>query len=484
MIGTHRILIGDVLAGLATLGDGTVQTCVTSPPYWGLRDYGTGSWEGGDAGCDHKDAPMGTRDRGRDRAASGGTFHDSPNANQIQPQFRDTCGKCGAVRIDQQIGLEPAPAAYLARMVAVFREVRRVLADDGTIWVNMGDGYNNAGSSRNGEGLDGIRRGGATGADGALGYKRLDRRHSLGLIKCKDLIGMPWRLAFALQADGWYLRSDIIWHKPNPMPESVTDRPTKAHEYLFLLSKRERYYFDNDAIREPQTSGYPSSFDKRGESWHDHDADLSEGNAKHNVRDNGVDRAHVSHPLGRNIRTVWTIPTQPFPDAHFATYPEALVEPCVKAGTSERGCCPKCGKGWVRKVEKQRPPIEVRTATRGGSVDPRDGTGFNLDGVKYGSGQKLQDWLDAHPAKTTGWSPACACNAGEPVPCLVLDPFTGSGTTGAVACRLGRNFVGCELNPAYAAMARDRIGRACRPGTYRSENHVADAPLFVGAGPC
>ena len=250
------------------------QTCVTSPPYFGLRDYG----------------------------------HPG------------------------QIGLEQTPEQYIAAMVEVFRCVRDVLADDGTLWLNLGDSYNNAGSSRNGEGLDGSRRGGATGPDGLVGYKKRDLRHALRDhgIKHKDLIGIPWMLAFALRADGWYLRQDIIWHKPNPMPESVRDRCTKAHEYIFLLSKSERYYFDSEAMREPCSE----DMQRRAAKGHTRGAggkiDASRQDAN-TLRGEHAKVIDISR--GRNRRSVWTVATRPYKGAHFATFPPALIEPCILAGS-------------------------------------------------------------------------------------------------------------------------------------------------------
>jgi len=216
---------GDAIEVLKTIPDQSINTCVTSPPYWGLRDYG----------------------------------------------------------IDGQVGIEETPEEYVAKMVEVFREVKRVLRNDGTLWLNLGDSYagNCSQASNNGRAGFGNPR------------ERLVNRKGEGL-KPKDLVGIPWRVALALQADGWYLRSDIIWHKPNPIPESVKDRPTKAHEYIFLLSKSPRYYYDYEAIKEPVTSKQLGST--------------------------------------RNRRSVWTVPTRPFPEAHFATFPPELIEPCVLAG--------------------------------------------------------------------------------------------------------------------------------------------------------
>jgi DNA modification methylase len=242
-VSSVQIINADVLDSLRRLPDQSIQCCITSPPYWGLRDYG----------------------------------------------------------VVGQIGLEPTPEEYVEKMVEVFREVRRVLRDDGTLWLNLGDSYNGSGGA------------GGDYAPGGLkaGQPKYPGRR-ISALKPKDLVGIPWRVAFALQEDGWYLRSDIIWHKPNPMPESVRDRPTKAHEYMFLLTKSGKYYYDADAVREPCAT----SDHERGDG-------------------NGPYRAdHFNHnPLGRNRRDVWTIPTRPYKGAHFATFPPALVEPCLLAGS-------------------------------------------------------------------------------------------------------------------------------------------------------
>lgn len=341
-----KILTGDVRERLADIPAKSVQCVVTSPPYWGLRDYG----------------------------------HDG------------------------QIGLESTPDAFVAAMVGVFADVRRVLADDGVLWLNLGDSYAGGGNYR---GLN---------SENTLTAKQNSNRGARGIsqqlgalsktwegMKPKDLVGIPWRVAFALQADGWYLRSDVIWHKPNPMPESVTDRPTKAHEYVFLLSKSERYYYNADAIKEPYA---PDSFARYqyafGGAKNEQLAEMNEDGIGVRTRPIGMreykgqatkdyDAAGAQNPSdtkrrvlesmaegqGRNKRTVWTITTQPYAEAHFATFPEELPETCIKAGSRE----------------------------------------------------------------------------GD----LILDPFCGAGTTGLVADRLNRDFIGIELNPAYVELARDRI---------------------------
>jgi len=304
------ILRGDVREMLGQLADCSVQACVTSPPYWGLRDYGTASWDGGDSACDHQGKPMATK---ANINRNCGTGNDVKNAT-AREFYKDICGKCGATRVDSQIGLEQTPDEYVAEMVAVFREVRRVLKNDGTLWLNLGDSYagNNSRASNNGRAGFGTKREGVFTKTGE------------GL-KDKDLVGIPWRVAFALQADGWWLRQDIIWHKPNPMPESVTDRCTKAHEYLFLLTKSAKYYFDNEAIKEPAQTA-PATRDKHGEGYQ---ADYPNGD-----RFSAGERVWGADGK-RNRRSVWTIPTKPFKGAHFAVMPEALVEPCILATSRE-----------------------------------------------------------------------------------------------------------------------------------------------------
>jgi len=263
---THRIIQGDCIEGLRTLPDASVHCCVTSPPYWGLRDYG----------------------------------HDG------------------------QIGLESTPEAYVARMVEVFREVRRVLRDDGTLWLNLGDSY--AATTKGS---------GGTGKSTLIGTPNDEngqiftpRRLEIGSLKPKDLVGIPWRVAFALQADGWWLRQDIIWHKPNPMPESVRDRCTKAHEYVFLLTKSERYYYDAEAVSEAATHA--------GKTVKTNGAAGMEGFGDGMRTRAGFARGIVVGPT-RNRRSVWTITTKPYSGAHFAVMPPDLVQPCILAGCPEDG---------------------------------------------------------------------------------------------------------------------------------------------------
>lgn len=309
---SYKILIGDVRSKLQDLEEQSMQTVVTSPPYWGLRDYGN----------------------------------------------------------DGQIGLEQTPDEYVAEMVNVFREVWRVLKDDGTLWLNLGDSY---ASFRDGKATPDTTRGNSNGTlvEKGLAKNRMASTFVGTNIKHKDLVGIPWKVAFALQADGWYLRQDIIWAKPNPMPESVKDRCTKSHEYLFLLTKSSKYYFDNQAIKEPSVSNVGNAKIRFGGNKYGDSTD-----PKHATKSGNVWEPSET----RNKRDVWNIPTKPFKGAHFAVMPEALVEPCILAGSRE----------------------------------------------------------------------------GD----LVLDPFAGSGTVGVVAKRYNRDFVGVELNPEYAQIAKERIGGA------------------------
>ncbi len=535
-----QILIGDVRARLADLADKSVHCAVTSPPYWGLRDYG----------------------------------------------------------VEGQLGLEKTPEEYVENMVEVFRGVKRVLRDDGTLWLNMGDCY--AGPPKGS--MKGQDKSGLTSTRTQESAPCGVHKRGTGL-KPKDLVGMPWMLAKALQApyytgqirdiqdriwlaamidtegclfihkrkvgqsngqgykrkhdsygaglevsntseaivqrcmaitgigsictqspdqnprrqqmlyrwnlrsnvcrevvrevyphlvakkhearlllscpssgedaaaahvslkalhnggtatidwpppdsmyeQGWYLRADIVWKKPNPMPESIRDRPTKSHEYMFLLTKRGRYYYDQEAVREPSQPFRPCGKNSRADNDRDPKHRTRKQDAIGKRTHKGFNERYAENPVnGRNLRSVWTIATQPFPDAHFATFPEALIIPCIKAGTSERGCCPECGAGWVRVVEKS-----------GGTI----GKGWHEHEGDSGAGQSQPKDFPSksdYKRETTGWKPGCDHDA-TPVPCTVLDPFLGSGTTALVAARLGRDCIGIELSPDYTKIAQKRL---------------------------
>ena len=303
------IYIGNCLETLQKMDDQSVNTCITSPPYWGLRDYGTAEWVGGDQNCDHK---VGRETRGGlsdKQKTTKGSFGDEAIKNN-QP-----CPKCGAIRKDNQLGLENTPEEFVENLVNVFKEVKRVLKDDGTVWLNLGDSYSSGGrTTTTNQTLRGDKNYGVTRPKPSEG------------IKPKDLIGIPWRVALALQADGWYLRQDIIWHKPNPMPESVRDRCTKAHEYIFLLSKNVKYYFDYESIKEDAVNAGNKSASFKGR----------QGGAEYHAKGGGIGADEKIYDK-RNKRSVWTVTTKPFKGAHFATFPMDLIEPCVLAGCPEGG---------------------------------------------------------------------------------------------------------------------------------------------------
>lgn len=327
---TVTILQGDCRDVLRTLPDASIHCCVTSPPYFGLRDYGTGTWKGGTLFCSHR--PDDTKEfRGIASSTLGG---GKEHTGHSLPVYGRSCPRCGAVRIDNQIGLEQTPNAFVLQLVEVFREVRRTLRDDGTLWLNLGDSYaaQRSGTHQPAETLAGGKSG--KSADGTRvnrdrhdGYNPTRNASAIGL-KHKDLIGIPWRVAFALQADGWYLRQDIIWAKPNPMPESVTDRCTKSHEYIFMFSKKPKYYFDSEAIKEDSVKGAAGSKFHTGKTGKHQ---LDRASAKPRKQD-GQSEAKGETQIKRNKRSVWIISPKPFKEAHFATFPPALIEPCILAG--------------------------------------------------------------------------------------------------------------------------------------------------------
>lgn len=415
---------------LKTLPDKMVQTIVTSPPYYGLRDYGTAKWEGGDPECDHIQVKRASLDSGlRNDGRTHKGLYDGEKATELIMSYRHVCPKCSAIRIDDQIGLEQTPEEYVAKLVSVFRECRRVLRDDGTLWLNLGDSYNGSGGA------------GGDYAEGGLkeGQPKYPGRSIYGL-KPKDLIGIPWMVAFALRADGWYLRSDIIWHKPNPMPESVKDRPTKSHEYIFLLAKSQKYYYDAEAVKEPQSELTIKMY------GHREDGKQQRINSKYTGNQANPDKRNVNPDNKRNRRSVWTVTTKPYKGAHFATFPPDLIEPCVLAGTSDKGRCPKCGAPFVRELEK----ISTGKRYSTGKSESKNQTGLATAFSGYDDGSSAPVYL------TKGWQPTCDCGL-EPVPCVVLDPFNGSGTTGAVALKHGRDYIGIELNPEYIELTYRRL---------------------------
>ena len=387
MLEMNKIHCMDALEALKKLPDGCVDCVVTSPPYWGLRDYG----------------------------------------------------------VDGQIGLEGTPEAYVGKLVEVFREVRRVLRRDGTVWLNLGDTFytgkgacnNPGGSSRSlGKHLK-VARAHPIGRAGPNRMLRPDQAAVYGM-KPKDICGIPWAVAFALRADGWYLRSEIIWSKPNPMPESVRDRPTRSHEYVFLLTKSRHYFYDAEAVKEAVTGNAHA----RGNGINPKARLIDPGVTSNRPRQNTGFSAAVTMPVERrNLRSVWNIATEPFRGAHFATFPTRLVECCIRGGTSEKGCCSACGAPWERKLQRNR------RATRPARNNVDDPSGkANRDPRRH-----------LTETRTLGWKPTCQCAGNQPMPCTVLDPFMGAGTTAVVAHRLRRAFIGFELNPEYVKMAEARL---------------------------
>lgn len=319
-----RIYVGDALSTLRGMPAESVHCIITSPPYYGLRDYG----------------------------------------------------------VVGQIGLEASPEQYVESLVSVFREARRVLHPSGTLWLNLGDCY----------------------------WK--GAKHPT--LKPKDLLGIPWAVAFALREDGWWLRSAITWAKRAPVPESIRDRPTSATEMIFLMAKGRRYFYDAEAVKEPSAQ--------------------REG-AK------------------RNMRNFWLLGPEPFPGAHFATFPTEIPRRAVLAGTSEKGCCPRCRSPWERVIGRRKHPKRDVAAQRketAARTGRRDGYTFGPSGM-----------LDT--TYTVGWQPTCDCGLAETVSCTVLDPFCGSGTTLLVASCLGRSALGIELNAEYARLAEQRIQQGKAP---------------------
>lgn len=467
------VLQGDALAVLKTLPDESVQCCVTSPPYWGLRDYSACS-------CAQR------RNAGIATLAEAGTVSDgvsgqcSATDERCKKDPDPDCPKCnGTGKIagvaEHQIGLEKTPEEYIQKLVAVFREVKRVLRSDGVLWVNIGDSYNSIGHKKSNSGY------GSTGLAGGIAQEHspVYRENQAPGLKHKDMVGIPWMLAFALRADGWYLRSEIIWAKKNTMPESVTDRPTKSHEQIFLLAKSQTYFYDHVAILEPVSTSTHAhiSQDLQNQigTFRANGGGKTNGplkpvftkktaiNADGSKNNESFANGTCMPVAARNKRDVWFVGTQPYSEAHFATFNPDLIKPCVLAGTSARGCCPKCGSPWERLIEDGAPLEEWKKAS-----------GADGNGEYHGQNTKDYQAHLAQPAstvkerilkgmvekKTVDWKPSCRCypieDTPDPVPCVVLDPFGGSGTTGEVALELGRHAVLIELNPEYISLCHDR----------------------------
>jgi DNA modification methylase len=371
----YTILTGDCRTMLATLPDNSVHCCVTSPPYFGLRDYGH----------------------------------------------------------EEQIGLEQSPDAYVAQLVDVFRQVRRVLHPAGTLWLNLGDSYAGSGGAGGDYSVNGLNAGQPKWKSN---YKIAPgRTPGIAGHKPKDLLGIPWRVAFALQADGWWLRSEITWCKRAPMPESVRDRPTSATEKIFLLTKKATYFYDAMAVAEPAERGAAGSTFTNGKTG-------ANGMGR-------VSQLEREETATRNQRNFWLLSPEPYPHVHFATYPTEIPRRAIRAGTSAHGVCTTCGAPWERTVERGEMVQCGHVAPHHNHkrADQPDSTLSQSSALRTGLKASITH---------AGWQPTCTCGA-DVVPATVLDPFTGSGTTGAVAISLGRRFVGVELNPAYVELAHRRI---------------------------
>lgn len=586
MTASWKYLVGDAREVLRTLPEGSVQVVVTSPPYHGLRDYGIppSIW-GGDPECEH----IWGEEQKIDRKVSNnaGLAETTSHLNRDPDRRSDSGGaycQCGAWR--GCLGLEPTIHMFVDHIVEIFREVRRVLRDDGIVLLNLGDSYaSGAGRCFNpggGETSLGKRRK-AAGAHPLHRGNVSDLRRSA--IKPKDMIGMPWTVAFALRDDGWWLKKEIIWNKPNPMPESVKKRPTSSHEQIFMLTKSGnplywthrdgagsrvkpkadyRYQdllLDFESIERPEEfnikdkvvcpvchgegelSGWFGVIEcencegkgkvrrwKRINLWSGHDyfydaeavREPLQESTRARMESKCITPEENPHPdskwpdgdqrqhaflyktdiqRGRNLRDVWTIPTQPYSKAHFATFPEKIPETCIKAGTSERGACPSCGAPWERIIERAgsksyavgksaaKREAGLTTAFSGyedGSSAPIFTTkgfqptcecvedwkrrcGADKNGEYHGKATK--DYASARAEdpsavkarilagmgkRTVGYQPTCDCDPREPVPCVVLDPFAGSGTTVKVARRLGRSAIAIDINPDYKELAEER----------------------------
>lgn len=385
---------GDALEVLQGMADESVHTVVTSPPYFGLRAYNGG---------------------------------------------------------DREIGIEERPEDYISNLVSIFRETRRVLRDDGTIWIVIGDGYATQPKGNPGSRSKGLTNNGDCAAEAS---QHRTKSTIVGGLKQKDLIGIPWMLGLALRDDGYFLRDVVIWAKScsgnyrggSCMPESVRDRTVKSFEYVLMLTKNPRYYYDAQAIAEPCAELERKQSEKRRLMRMNRGVVSLNGLGQ---TSKGVDGgAVITHEMKsgatRNRRAVWTISTQPFKGSHFACFPLKLVEPMILAGSSERGCCPKCLAPYQRitektKIKRNRPnSLTKRTGEEGtGNFCPNDTAGVST--------------------KTLGWEPTCTCDAGEPIPCTILDPFSGAATTGIAAVRNGRRYVGIDLNEDYNEIARKRF---------------------------
>ena len=439
------IVCGDAREELATFPAEYFHACITSSPYWGLRDYSDAveCVFGGDEGCEHEWGAEQVKSITEQTCYATGRAAGEPfapgkklvtgNKDVSQGHF---CFLCGAWR--GQFGLEPSPEMYVEHTLEFLRAIRRVLRKDGTVWWNLGDSYYGAAGGKWDK--DNYRP--------SREYQWLKRpappkRDDL---KSKDLVMIPFRVALAAQADGWWLRSVIIWNKPNPMPESVRDRPTTSHEYVLLLTKSARYFYDADAIREPNVPGssrwgkYPGTKTAEAQAVLGGAHGATSGIAHEYSKEEFSERYYEG---GRNKRTVWTIPTQPYPEAHFATFPEALVEPMIL--TTPTKCCAECGAGWERVVKRSVAYDHVTSdpgKSKEGPYASQTGAGAGTHDVRHG--------VYANTL-TLGFRPTCSCDAGTK-PAVIVDPFAGKGTVARGCRKNNRDWVMIEMNPDYIPM--------------------------------
>ena len=440
---------------LATLPDASVQCVVTSPPYFGLRAYGTDPqvW-GGDPDHGHVwverneyhnpgDATAGPRQKTNIGAITG------------RGVIRDAHCPCGAWR--GELGSEPTPSLFVEHLVSILDEVGRVMRPDGVLFCNLGDSYAGSGKGTPGPGalIKHTERQGFTGAgaDARNGTAPVHKTGGTYGVRPKSLLLIPQRFAIAMQDAGWYVRSQIAWCKTSAMPESVRDRPTSAWEPIWMFTKQARYFWDQEAVRveatsfgrqhttgiqPPKVRGYADATGQRG-----HGGDLSINYERQTA----------------NLRNFWLLGPEPSREAHYASFVSEIPRRCILAATSEKGQCPACGAPWVRVVERERgTPGELRGYQAGvHGTTPSVTHGKGSPNAVAGANYMQMTARGGIRSETTGWQPGCQCNAGDPVPQLVLDPFLGSGTTALVADQLGRHAVGIELNPEYARMAERRI---------------------------